>query len=83
MPNNLPIEYKKYNDEIKNEYIYLAEEILDYYKDLIDSVYRNSGKDETIKLYNKIRQQFNRDIFVDSTHTLLFDLTVFTRNLIL
>jgi len=77
----LPIEYKKYSSEtfVENDYVNIAREIEDYYKELLKSTFEQEGKDKTIELFNDIKEQFDREINRQSSHVIMFDLTSFLR----
>ena len=91
----LPIEYKKYQDEINDDepissyngdnwekYENLVKNIEEYYKKLLKSIFEQQGKDKTIELYNKIKNEFNKDKYYDSGGLIMFNITEYTRNLI-
>ena len=57
--------------------------IMNYYKSYLTLTFEKYGKDETRKIFYEIKDSMERDEkYKDNTSVILFDLTLFTRNLI-
>lgn len=67
--------YEYFND--------LSYSIYSYFKDKIVNIYSKNGKNDTVKLFYKIKESLQRDEkYEEATGVIMFDLTVFTSNLI-